>query len=64
MKPRGAIRADRADALQLLFLIAPAFVYLVVFQYVPMWGAQIAFKDYSAGLGTWQSPWAGFKHFR
>ncbi len=64
MKPANTIRADRHDALQLLILIAPAFVYLVVFQYVPMWGAQIAFKDYSAGLGTWKSPWAGLKHFR
>jgi putative aldouronate transport system permease protein len=64
MKPAAAVRADRSDALQLLVLIAPAFVYLVLFQYAPMWGAQIAFKDYSAGLGTWKSPWAGLKHFR
>lgn len=55
---------NRKDSLQLLALLVPAFAYLVVFQYVPMWGAQIAFRDYSAGLGIWGSPWAGLKHFR
>jgi putative aldouronate transport system permease protein len=43
--------------------MAPAALYLFVFQYVPMWGTQIAFKDYAAGLGVWKSPWAGLKHF-
>ncbi|MEG1752281.1 MAG: ABC transporter permease subunit [Christensenella sp.] len=37
---------------------------MLVFNYGPMYGIQLAFKDYSPGLGVWGSPWAGLKHFR
>ena len=29
-----------------------------------MYGAIIAFKDYSPALGIMESPWVGFKHFK
>lgn len=48
---------------QLYVLVFPAVLYLVVFQYYPMYGAQIAFKDYVVTKGIWESSWAGFKHF-
>ena len=38
-------------------------VYLIVFKYVPMYGAQIAFKRYSARFGIWDSPWVGLAQF-
>jgi len=44
-------------------MLAPVIVYYVVFYYVPMYGLQIAFKDYSLGLGMFGSPWVGFRHF-
>lgn len=47
----------------LYFLIIPVIVYYLVFMYWPMYGVQIAFKDFSPGLGIFHSPWAGFKHF-
>src|SRR5690625_5205471 len=31
--------------------------------YIPMYGVQIAFKDFFANLGIVGSPWAGFEHF-
>lgn len=46
-----------------LFLL-PALVYLAIFHYWPMYGVQIAFKDFKAGLGIAGSPWVGLKHFR
>lgn len=48
---------------QLYVLILPAFLYFLIFHYGPMYGVQIAFKDYIPGLGIWGSPWVGLKHF-
>lgn len=47
----------------LYLLISPVIVYFIIFHYVPMYGIQIAFKDYIATLGIWGSPWVGFDHF-
>ncbi len=50
----------------LYLLILPALVYLIIFNYLPMYGVQIAFKDYKAVRGIVGSPWTsmnGFKHF-
>ncbi|MCS7461368.1 ABC transporter permease subunit [Paenibacillus doosanensis] len=38
-------------------------IWYIVFKYVPMYGIQIAFKDFSASRGMMASPWAGLKHF-
>ena len=46
------------------FMVLPILVYYTVFHYVPLYGAVIAFKQYSAGEGLWGSPWVGFIHFR
>ena len=48
---------------QLYILILAPLVYFIVFKYVPMANAIIAFKDYNVVDGVWGSPWAGFDHF-
>jgi putative aldouronate transport system permease protein len=45
------------------FLMAPTLLYFVIFKYIPLWNAQIAFKDFRPLLGVWGSPWVGLKHF-
>lgn len=47
----------------LYLFVLPAVVYVIIFNYVPMYGIQIAFKNYRPGLGIWDSPWAGLKWF-
>lgn len=47
---------------QLYLLVLPAVVYVFLFHYVPMYGVQIALKDYSTRKGIWDSPWVGLKH--
>jgi putative aldouronate transport system permease protein len=42
----------------------PCVVSLLVFNYYPMYGATLAFKDYRYNLGILGSPWVGLKHFR
>jgi putative aldouronate transport system permease protein len=54
---------DMAKVWQLYVLMALPFVYIIIFKYVPMYGAQIAFKNFIATKGIWGSPWIGFDNF-
>lgn len=48
---------------QLYLLVIVPLAYFVIFKYVPMTNAVIAFKNYSPVRGIWDSPWVGFRHF-
>jgi putative aldouronate transport system permease protein len=48
----------------LYLIMAPTLIYFVIFKYIPLWNAQIAFKDFKPLLGVWGSPWVGFEHFQ
>ena len=45
-------------------LALPGLIFMIVFNYGPMYGIQLAFKDYKMNLGVWGSPWVGLKHYR
>lgn len=49
---------------QLYLLLLPAVVLLFCFTYIPMYGIQIAFKDFTPRLGIQDSPWVGLEHFQ
>ncbi len=44
-------------------LLIPFIAWYIVFAYKPMYGLQIAFKDFSVYKGIADSPWIGFDHF-
>lgn len=46
-----------------LFITSSCHTLLLVFHYYPLYGVQIAFKDFIATKGIMGSPWVGFKHF-
>lgn len=46
-----------------LMLFLP-LLYIVIFKYFPMYGVQMAFRDYNVFKGMLNSPWVGFKYFR
>ncbi len=48
---------------QLYIFILPAFLYFLIFHYIPMYGVQIAFKNFVPTLGIWGSEWVGLEHF-
>ncbi|MGG6310938.1 ABC transporter permease [Paenibacillus macerans] len=48
---------------ELYLFIAPAFLYFLIFHYGPMYGIQIAFKNFTPVKGITGSPWVGFDHF-
>ena len=48
----------------ILFLLgAPAVLFIIAFNYIPMFGTVIAFQDYSPRT-MFFSPWVGFRNFR
>lgn len=48
----------------LYFFVIPGLVYYLIFKYWPIYGSQIAFRDYSPYLGFIKSPWVGLANFR
>jgi len=48
---------------QLYTLLIPALVAVILFHYVPMYGVQIAFKNFKISKGIWGSAWVGLKYF-
>lgn len=44
-------------------MILPPIITVFIFHYIPLYGVQIAFKDYRTSLGIFGSEWVGFKHF-
>jgi putative aldouronate transport system permease protein len=49
---------------QFYLCLLPVTAYFVVFHYWPMYGVQIAFRDYNPIDGIAGSPFVGFKHLR
>lgn len=70
MKPKQEVRKTLKPILkrmlssyQLYLLLLPTMVYFVMFHYIPIYGAQIAFKNFIAIKGIAGSDWVGFDHF-
>ncbi|NGP43826.1 sugar ABC transporter permease [Bacillaceae bacterium SIJ1] len=61
-RPLATLRKVARNWELYLFLL-PTLVYFLIFKYYPMYGLQIAFKDFMAVHGILGSPWVGFEHF-
>ncbi len=48
---------------QLYLFVLPAVAYFIIFKYVPLYGIQIAFRNYKAADGFFGSEWVGLAHF-
>lgn len=48
---------------QLYAMLLIPVVITIIYKYVPMYGIQIAFRDYKASRGMWGSEWVGLKWF-
>ncbi|GGH30464.1 sugar ABC transporter permease [Paenibacillus segetis] len=71
VKPKGDLKAYfrelRKDVFRdrmLYYLLIPFLLWFLVFKYLPMWGIQIAFKDFSLFKGISGSEWIGFEYFK
>lgn len=45
-------------------MMAPGYIWLILFSIVPMFGIIMAFQDFNPGLGILKSPWAGLENFQ
>lgn len=59
-----AASAERKETFHLDLMSLPGVLLLVVFNYLPMIGIVIAFKDYNPNLGIWGSAWNGLDNFK
>ncbi len=60
----GRLKKDLIRNKGLYLLLLPIVIYYIVFHYYPMYGAQIAFKNFAPAKGISGSDWVGFKHFK
>ncbi|WP_233167331.1 ABC transporter permease [Paenibacillus roseus] len=49
--------------LPLFLMLVPGLAYLIINNYLPLFGLVIAFKDYNYSQGIFGSDWIGFKNF-
>lgn len=48
----------------LFFLLIPVLIWYCIFSYGPLYGIQLAFKDFHVREGIWGSPWIGMANFK
>lgn len=48
----------------LMLLTLPAVLWMIIFNYLPMYGVIISFKEYTPFQGFLHSPWTGLANFR
>lgn len=60
---RGVVFHLRKDW-QLWIMLLPAIVYIFLFCYMPMYGAQLAFRKYDFAKGIYGGAWVGFQYFQ
>ncbi|KAA9005517.1 sugar ABC transporter permease [Paenibacillus spiritus] len=49
---------------QLIFMSVPLLIYLIVFNYIPIWGWLMAFQNYRPNLSFSQQDWVGLQQFK
>lgn len=61
--PKESLLKRLGKCWQLYLFLIPTLIYFAVFCYGPMYGVQLAFKDYNAVAGITGSPWVGMQNF-
>ncbi len=51
------------DNWQLYLMLLIPVILTIIYKYIPMYGIQIAFRDYKASRGMWGSEWIGLEWF-
>lgn len=60
---KKSIFSDIYKYRKLYLLFLPCFIYLIIFNYIPMAGVTLAFRDYTITKGIWGSDFIGTENF-
>ncbi|MBQ9613158.1 MAG: sugar ABC transporter permease [Lachnospiraceae bacterium] len=63
-KKKTKVNVKYAKSGPLLLIAAPGILYLLINNYIPMFGIFLAFKNFSYKKGIFGSDWAGFDNFQ
>lgn len=58
------LRKQMKKSIVLYLFLLPMVIYIAIFNYMPLYGLQIAFRNFNASLGIMGSPWVGIQHFQ
>lgn len=47
---------------QLYAMLAVPLIITIIYKYIPMYGIQIAFRDFKANKGIWGSEWVSWEY--
>ena len=64
MKTKTKAKSRRHSNLPIFLIALPGIIYLIINNYVPMFGLFIAFKNFNFMKGLFKSDWCGFENFR
>ena len=64
IKRKNPLFQELSSNWELYLLSLIPLTFLLLFSYLPMYGIQIAFRDFDILKGFWDSPWVGLKHFK
>ncbi|ACQ78325.1 binding-protein-dependent transport systems inner membrane component [Beutenbergia cavernae DSM 12333] len=62
-RKRGRLSRHIGRYWQLWAMVAPAIAFIAVFMYVPMYGIQLAFREFNFATGITGGAWVGFTYF-
>ena len=63
MKRKDGLFKNIKQHYQLYLIFLPVLLYFAIFCYGPMYGIQIAFRDYYPGMRYTEADWVGFSNF-
>ena len=63
MHQRTALWKRMVEYKYFYLLVAPLLAFYILFEYVPLYGLLLAFKDFNFAKGIWRSDWIGWANF-
>ncbi len=64
MKKKNSMSKTLNQTIPLTLLAVPSIIYIVIFNYIPLYGLLIPFKEFNFKIGLLNSPWVGFENFQ